>query len=54
MGVKAITCYLSERRIFTRDSGRWGLAQIHAILTRTTYIVTSGVKLAQNRRFEFA
>jgi hypothetical protein len=38
MGVKAITCYLNERRIFTRDGGRWGLAQIHAILTRTTYI----------------
>jgi len=38
MGVKAITCYLNERRIFTRDGGRWGLAQIHTILTRTTYI----------------
>jgi hypothetical protein len=24
--------------MFTRDGGRWGLAQIHAILTRTTYI----------------
>ena len=38
MGVKAITCYLNERRMFTRDGGKWGLAQIHAILTRTTYI----------------
>ena len=38
LGVKAITCYLNERRIFTRDGGRWGLAQIHTILTRTTYI----------------
>ena len=38
MGVKAITCHLNERRIFTRDGGRWGLAQIHTILTRTTYI----------------
>ncbi|GAB1717648.1 MAG: Recombinase [Nitrobacter sp.] len=38
MGVKSITCHLNERRIFTRDGGRWGLAQIHAILTRTTYI----------------
>ncbi|AMN47704.1 hypothetical protein ACG33_11450 [Steroidobacter denitrificans] len=37
MGVKAITCYLNERRLFTRDGGRWGLAQIHAILTGTTY-----------------
>jgi hypothetical protein len=37
MGVKAITCYLNERRIFTRDGGRWGLASIHRILTRTTY-----------------
>lgn len=38
MGVKAIATYLNERRIFTRDGGRWGLAQVHAILTRTTYI----------------
>ena len=38
MGVKAITCHLNERRIFTRDGGKWGLAQIHAILTRTTYV----------------
>ncbi|WP_309761161.1 recombinase family protein [Agrobacterium pusense] len=38
LGVKAITCHLNERRISTRDGGRWGLAQIHAILTRTTYI----------------
>ena len=38
MGVKAITCYLNERRIFTRDGGRWGLASIHQLLTRTTYI----------------
>jgi DNA invertase Pin-like site-specific DNA recombinase len=37
MGVKAITCYLNERRIFTRDGGRWGVASIHQILTRTTY-----------------
>ncbi len=38
MGVKAIATYLNERRFFTRDGGRWGLAQIHAILTRTTYV----------------
>ncbi len=38
MGVKAITCHLNERRLFTRDGGRWGLTQIHAILTLTTYI----------------
>lgn len=38
LGVKAISCHLNERHIFTRDGGRWGLAQIHAILTRTTYI----------------
>jgi hypothetical protein len=30
--------FSTVRRIFTRDGGRWGLAQIHAILTRTTYI----------------
>jgi DNA invertase Pin-like site-specific DNA recombinase len=38
MGVKAITCFLNERDIRTRDGGRWGLGQIHAILTRSTYI----------------
>jgi|SRR5262245_42169592 len=38
MGVKAITCHVNEPRIFTRGGGRWGLAQIQAILTRTTYI----------------
>lgn len=38
MGVKAIACFLNTRDIRTRDGGRWGLAQIHAILTRTTYI----------------
>ncbi len=38
MGVKAIATYLNDRRLFTRDGGKWGLAQIHAILTRTTYI----------------
>ncbi|BCH20948.1 hypothetical protein MesoLjLb_07330 [Mesorhizobium sp. L-8-3] len=37
-GVMAIATYLNERRMFTRDGGKWGLAQIHAILTRTTYI----------------
>jgi site-specific DNA recombinase len=37
-GVKAIATYLNEHRMFTRDGGKWGLAQIHAILTRTTYI----------------
>jgi site-specific DNA recombinase len=38
LGVKSIACHLNERRLFTRDGGRWGLAQIHAILTRTTYV----------------
>ncbi len=38
MGVKAIVGYLNDRRIFTRDGGRWGVGQIHAILTRTTYV----------------
>jgi hypothetical protein len=36
--VKAITCLLNERGIRTPNGGRWGLAQIHTILTRTTYI----------------
>ncbi|MGH7086202.1 MAG: recombinase family protein, partial [Acetobacteraceae bacterium] len=38
MGVKAITSYLNARRIFTRDGGRWGIGQLHRVLTRTTYV----------------
>ncbi len=38
MGVKAIVSYLNERRIFTRDGGRWGIGQLHRVLTRTTYV----------------
>ena len=38
MGVKAITSHLNARRIFTRDGGRWGIGQVHRILTRRTYI----------------
>ena len=38
MGVKAITTHLNQRRIFTRDGGRWGIGQVHRILTRKTYI----------------
>ena len=38
MGVKAITTYLNTRQIFTRDGGRWGIGQLHSVLTRTTYI----------------
>jgi hypothetical protein len=38
MGVKAIVNHLNARRIFTRDGGRWGIGQVHRILTRCTYI----------------
>ncbi|HZS85310.1 MAG TPA: recombinase family protein [Stellaceae bacterium] len=38
MGVKTITTYLNARRIFTRDGGRWGIGQLHKVLTRTTYV----------------
>jgi len=38
MGVKNITAHLNRQRIFTRDGGRWGIGQVHRILTRTTYI----------------
>ncbi len=38
MGVKNIVCYLNRHRIFTRDGGRWGIGQVHRILTRRTYI----------------
>jgi site-specific DNA recombinase len=29
---------LGQSRIFTRDGGRWGIGQVHRILTRATYI----------------
>ena len=38
MGVKNIATHLNARRIFTRDGGRWGIGQVHRILTRTTYV----------------
>lgn len=38
MGVKKIVSYLNSRRIFTRDGGRWGIGQVHRILTRKTYM----------------
>ncbi len=38
MGVKNITAYLNRHRLFTRDGGRWGIGQVHRILTRRTYI----------------
>src|SRR3981081_2509937 len=38
MGIKSITTYLNDRDIRTRDGGRWGVASVHQILTRTTYV----------------
>ena len=38
MGVKNITAHLNQRRFFTRDGGRWGIGQVHRILTRPTYV----------------
>jgi site-specific DNA recombinase len=38
MGVKNIAAYLNLHRIFTRDGGRWGVGQVHRILTRPTYV----------------
>ena len=38
MGIKNIVSYLNSRRIFTRDGGRWGIGQVHRILTRRTYM----------------
>ncbi len=42
MGVKNIVSYLNSRRIFTRDGGRWGIGQVHRILTRRTYMGEHG------------
>jgi site-specific DNA recombinase len=38
MGVKSITNHLNASGIRTRDGGRWGIAAVHDVLTRTTYI----------------
>jgi site-specific DNA recombinase len=38
MGVKNIAAHLNQHRIFTRDGGRWGIGQVHRILTRPTYV----------------
>ncbi|MHC5308027.1 recombinase family protein [Bartonella sp. LJL80] len=38
MGVKAIVNHLNRHDIRTRDGGRWGIGQLHRILTRKTYI----------------
>ena len=38
MGLKTITKHLNENDIRTRDGGRWDIAAVHQILTRTTYI----------------
>jgi site-specific DNA recombinase len=38
MGVKSIAKHLNESGIRTRDGGRWGVAAVHNVLTRTTYI----------------
>jgi site-specific DNA recombinase len=34
MGVKNIAAHLNQHRIFTRDGGRWGIGQVHRMLTR--------------------
>jgi hypothetical protein len=38
MGVKKTTKHLNAAGIRTRDGGRWGVAAVHNVLTRTTYI----------------
>lgn len=38
MGVKAIVNHLNKNCIFTRNGGRWGIGQLHRVLTRRTYI----------------
>ena len=38
LGVKNIVSHLTDRRIFARDGGRWGIGQVHRILTRRTYM----------------
>ena len=38
MGVKAIVSHLNRNRIYTREGGRWGIGQLHRVLTRLTYV----------------
>jgi len=38
MGVKSIADHLNRNGIRTRDGGRWGIGQVHRILTRRTYM----------------
>ncbi|GLK63865.1 recombinase family protein [Paracoccus kondratievae] len=38
MDVKATVKHLNAKGIFTRDGGRWGIGQVHRVLTRRTYI----------------
>jgi len=38
LGIKSITTYLNEKGLRTRDGGRFGVASVHQILTRETYI----------------
>src|SRR5487761_2148291 len=38
MGIKSITKHLNDAGIRTRDGGRWGIAAVHKVLTRTAYI----------------
>ncbi|MDE3767593.1 recombinase family protein [Sinorhizobium meliloti] len=37
LGVKALTCWLNERGYRTRVGARWGIGQLHKILTSPTY-----------------
>lgn len=38
MGVRNIVSYRNRNRRFTRDGGRWGIGQVHRVLTRRTYM----------------
>ncbi|MDE2464882.1 MAG: recombinase family protein [Alphaproteobacteria bacterium] len=38
LGVKAIATWLNEHDVRTRDGGRWGVASVHLVLTRETYV----------------
>jgi hypothetical protein len=50
LGIKSITAYFNDRDIRTRDGGSCGIASVHQILMRTTYIGQHRLNTRATRR----